>query len=426
MGRAVTKMLDFFGACVVLFGAALVTRATPDIIFEEGIPESRGYYQGQNGLQTTPSPACTSKCQNGGMCTQVKGQYQCLCKPGFMGQQCQDMQLELMCDRSGMRLQVLSSILMELNVNSSTLRTLSQKCGVQRSPDGQVSITLTPQNHTLCGTIVKVNGTHLIYSNELSTHHPSEKPEFISRSVDLRIAFSCFYRYDRVVSLLYPLLTSASVVTFVTKEGELNVTMSLYPTADFLDPYDHPPVIPITDRLYIQLQILGDGLQEYFTLKLEECWATPVANPGNRIRHKIIFDGLAYDSTVEILQSEDHLLSRFSMQMFRFVKFPELYVHCRIRVCRSNTSHSCEQPRATRDLSDPYRKIVSFGPVRLIKRSVSSIGSPESGLTVIILPASFAAALIFLLLGLVSIAKIVNKRAKQNHISAVCPHHLRL
>lgn len=70
----------------------------------------------------------------------------------------------------------------------------------------------SPEMSLLC----QVNGTHLIYSNELRTGFASQRPEIlrnsISRSADVRIAFYCVYHYDRVVSLPYPLLTSASYV----------------------------------------------------------------------------------------------------------------------------------------------------------------------------------------------------------------------
>ncbi|XP_072278257.1 pancreatic secretory granule membrane major glycoprotein GP2-like isoform X2 [Pyxicephalus adspersus] len=338
-----------------------------------------------------------------------------------------DMRLDLTCDQHGMKLQVLKAVLNELSVNFSTLLTSSGRCTSVESPL-YISITLTHENHTQCGTEVKVNGTHLIYSNELSTEFISQRPETprdsISRSANIRISFSCVYHYDRVVSLPYPLLTSSSLVTFMVKEGEFNVSMTLHPSAQFLDPYDYPPIIPLTGKLYVQLQIIGHDPQDFFTLRLDECWATPGSNHDDQIRHLIISSGLANDSTVTMLESGNESVSRFSLQMFHFVKFPEFYLHCRVWLYQANDSDCPDPPKTSnsrhiRDLSDPYRKVVSCGPIRMSRSSVSSIGKPELGLSPFIFPASSAAAAI-LLLGVVTIAKVVKKRAKRSAPPLMC------
>ncbi|XP_075045547.1 pancreatic secretory granule membrane major glycoprotein GP2-like isoform X2 [Mixophyes fleayi] len=384
-----------------------------DVFYREPWPNG-------DGAVTVSGGACpTNLCRNGGLCQMIGGKPQCLCKPGFTNHNCQDMKLDLSCDEDGMKLKVQKSILHELSINTSILHTFNPQCKVQDTSNLHVSVTLTHANHTLCGTRVKVNGTHLIYSNALTTS--SEKAGIpgtvISRSADVKIGFSCVYPYDRVVSLPFPLLTSDSLVTFLLKEGEFNVSMTLHPTAEFLEPYEHPPVLPLIHRLYIQLQIHGHSPQDFFTLKLEECWATPGADHGGKFRHLLISNGQDNDSTVDIIKSEDKSLSRFSLQMFRFVDYPEFYLHCRIWLCQPNTTQCCERPRPNagrqrRDLVDPYRKVVSCGPIRLVRNVVSSAENPESGLSPFILPGSLAAGAILLLLCLVAVAKAKTARPR--------------
>ncbi|XP_077319471.1 uromodulin-like [Lithobates pipiens] len=416
-----------FAGCLMLFGVmlTLVSPVILDTVQDRGDPSVRLFYRDPWPTQpTVPSNldgVCPHHiCENGGTCVVVEGNYRCLCTPGFIGHKCQDMGLELVCDSHCMRLQIPKAVLTDLSVNVSNLHTSNEQCTAKESLL-YVSITLTHQNHTQCGTEVKVNGTHLIYSNELRTGFTSQRPEIlrnsISRSADIRIAFYCVYHYDRVVSLPYPLLTSASLVTFVVKEGKFNVSMTLHPSEDFLDPYDRPPIIPLTSRLYIQLQILEHDPRDLFTLRLDECWATPGPNYVDEIKHLIISSGTANDSTVAMLDSGDQSLCRFSLQMFHFVKFPEFYLHCRIWLHQPNASHCCNLTKTSngrhpRDLSDPYRKVVSCGPIRLSRSLVSSVGKPESGLGSFFLPASSAAAAVLLLLGLVTVAKILKKRAK--------------
>ncbi|CAI9616559.1 unnamed protein product, partial [Staurois parvus] len=353
-------MMSGFTGCLALFGVilTLVTPVIQDEVDDRGDPSVRILYLDPWPKESSVPSNMTSEggvcppymCENGGTCVEVEGQYRCLCAPGFIGHKCQVVLCELVCDNHWMRLQVPKDVLTDLSVNVSNLHTSNEKCTAEESLL-YVSITLTHQNHTQCGTEVKVNGTHLIYSNELKTGFTTQQPEIlgnsISRSADVQISFFCVYHYDRIVSLPYPLLTSASLVTFVVKEGKFNVSMTLHPSEDFLDSYDRPPIIPLTGRLYVQLQILGLDLQDFFILRLDECWATPGPNYADEIRHLIISSGTANDSTVAMLESGNQLLSRFSLQMFHFVKFPEFYLHCRVWLHQPNASHCCNPPKTS-------------------------------------------------------------------------------
>ncbi|XP_069822537.1 pancreatic secretory granule membrane major glycoprotein GP2-like isoform X2 [Dendropsophus ebraccatus] len=383
------------------------------------------FYRDPWPLEQSTEPAATFRmgaacptniCENQGTCNMLNGQPHCLCKPGFMGNMCQDLQLQLSCDPDKMTFHVLKSALHHLNVNMSFLHLSNAACKLLDMSELYASVTLTHENHTLCGTKVQVNGSHLIYTNELSTSTAMERAEvpspMISRSPGIQIGFSCIYRYDQVVSLPFPLVTSAALVTFMVKEGEFNVTMTLHPTEEYLEPYAHLPVIPLNRHLYVQLQIHGHGPQNYFTLKLEECWATPWAHHGSAVRHLLITNGIANDSTVDVIDFGNQSLSRFSLQMFRFIEYQEVYLHCRIWLCQYNVTHCNQQPssiRHKRDLSDPYRKVVSCGPIQLAGSVRTSIVEPESGLSALVLAGSFAAGIILLLLSSVAFAKAFKK-----------------
>lgn len=374
----------------------------------------------QSTAPATPSPLSamcpTNVCENGGRCHILNGETQCICKPGFVGDICQNLWLQLSCDPDRMTFRVLVSALEELNINVSVLHLSNPGCNVLDVSGLYASVTLTHENHTLCGTEVKVNGSHLIYSNELSTSMPEERAavtsSMISRSFGIKIGFSCVYRYDRVVSLPFPLVTSAALATFVVNEGVFNVTMTLHPTEEYLEPYDRPPVIPLNRRLYVQLQIHGLRPQNHFTLKLEECWATPWAQHDSTVRHPLITNGIANDSTVDLIDSGNQSLSHFSLQMFHFVKYQEIYLHCRIWLCQYNSTSCLQQPspgRQKRELSDPYRKVVSCGPIQLVGSVRTSMVEAESGLNALIYAGSFAAGIILLILSSAGFAKALKK-----------------
>ncbi|XP_053308763.1 pancreatic secretory granule membrane major glycoprotein GP2-like [Spea bombifrons] len=371
------------------------------------------------GVESVLAEACTADaCRNGGICRVVQGKAKCHCGPGFTGPRCQEMSFHLDCE-DHMQLWILKSSLHYIGVNVSLLHLLNPRCKVEETSELYASATLTHANQTFCGTRVHVNGSHLVYSNEIRTATGLVNMQpitggAISRSPDISIKFACVYPYNRVVSLPFPLLTSASLVTFIVKEGEFNVTMTLYPSPEFSEPYDWAPTIPVSHKLYVQLQIHGHGVQKPFTLELEECWATPGANHSDATHHPIISNGSGTDVTAERMTSKDNTLTRFSLQMFYFVSYPEVYLHCRVRLCQANGT-SCVKPTASterkrRDLIDPYRKVVSCGPIRLARRKVAGVGKLDSDVSPLVLPGALAAGAMLLLLCLVAVAKALKRR----------------
>uniref|UniRef100_A0A8C5QQC5 Uncharacterized protein n=1 Tax=Leptobrachium leishanense TaxID=445787 RepID=A0A8C5QQC5_9ANUR len=386
----------------------------------------------EQGLMRTAGPpgeACSdTDCRNGGICLFTQGRNQCSCRPGLTGHFCEDLDLDLNCDNDHMRIRILRSALSDMGIPEDLLLS-SPECKVETS-DLYVSVTLTHVNHTLCGTHLYVNESHLIYSNELRTEQSLETWQqipgrLISRTFDVSIRFSCVYHYDHIVSLPYPLLTSASLVTFVVKEGKVNVTMTLHPTAAFSRLFDWIPNIPLSQRLYVQVRLHGHELQNQLRLELEECWATPGINHSDQIRHVLLSKGNGNDFTVEMIPTMDYSLSRFSLKMFHFVSYPEFYLHCRVWLCQINTT-GCEKPFVEkrlqrRDLHDPYRKVISCGPIRLFRSMVSSVGKLESGFNPLILPASLAAAATLLVVCLVAAAKALKRIRVRRRLDAPQP-----
>nr|AAI57425.1 ZPD protein [Xenopus laevis] len=331
---------------------------------------------------------------------------------------------DLKCDNDQMKITLLSSVLDELDINASQLHMNNPLCNMQNTSGLYLSIVLTHENHTFCGTAVQVNGSHLIYSNELTSgtsfvNQPVGPGSLITRSSDIRIHFSCVYKYDGVVSLPYPLLTSFSSVTFVVKEGIFNVTMTLYPTSEFKQPYEWLPVIPLSQNLNVQLQVHEHDLDNYFSLRIEDCWATPTANPEDKIRYPIISSGYPNDTTVAMIQTLDNSLTRFVMQMFHFINYSEVYLHCKVLLCHPNSTVFCNRPdpyvgRKKRDLESDYSKIVSYGPITLTATPLSGVERAESGMSDLALLGSVSAGTMFVALFFVVIAKSLKWIRKLN------------
>ncbi|KAK2545787.1 pancreatic secretory granule membrane major glycoprotein GP2-like protein [Columba livia] len=137
----------------------------------------------------------------------------------------------------------------------------------------------------------KQNGSHVSYSNVIESEQEA-RGGVISRRFQLEVHFSCVYAYEQVVKLPFALAPVDKLVQFVVSEGHFNVSMRLYKTASYLQPYHLPTTaIPVTDTLYVLLKIEGQHQLKYFLLSIEDCWATPSVDPYQDMRHKLIEKG---------------------------------------------------------------------------------------------------------------------------------------
>lgn len=74
-----------------------------------------------------------------------------------------DLWLQLSCDPDRMTFRVLVSALQELNINISVLHLSNPGCNLLDTSGVYASVTLTHENHTQCGTVVKVKAVSVLF-----------------------------------------------------------------------------------------------------------------------------------------------------------------------------------------------------------------------------------------------------------------------
>ncbi|KAM6380947.1 uromodulin-like [Pluvialis apricaria] len=323
----------------------------------------------------SPDTCLPNLCQHQGDCHVMEDGPVCSCKPGFTGAFCQDVVLKLACEEEHMKMMVRKEVFELLKIPQELVHLKNQACRVsEREEEGELFFvaTLTGENHTACGSIIQQNGSHVSYSNVIESEREA-RWGVISRSFQLEVHFSCIYAYEQVVKLPFALTAVDKLVQSVVREGHFNVSMGLYKTPSYLQPYHLPTMaIPVTDTLYVLLKIEGQHQLKYYLLSVEDCWATPSADPYQEARHELIEKGCPHDETVTYLNAiGESTTAKFSFQMFQFVGYPEVFLHCRVRLCLPNSPVSCAKQcprhrRGKRALPDDYDKIVSYGPIHLL------------------------------------------------------------
>ncbi|NXC25680.1 GP2 protein, partial [Campylorhamphus procurvoides] len=326
-------------------------------------------------LKRSPDACLSNPCQHQGHCQVMGDTPICSCKPGFTGEFCQDVVLKLSCEEEHMKMMVRKEAFELLKIPRELVHLKNQACKVSvKEEEGELffSATLTGENHTACGSIIQKNNSHVSYSNVIESEQEAHGA-MISRSFQLEVHFTCIYAYEQVVRLPFALTAVDKLVQSVVREGHFNVSMRLYKSPSFLQPYHLPTVaIPVTDTLYVLLKIEGQHQLKYFLLSILDCWATPSTDPFQNVQHKLIEEGCPHNDTVTYLNAiGESTTAKFSFQMFQFVGYPEVFLHCRVRLCLPNSSETCAKPcprqwRKKRSLVDDYNKIVSYGPIHLL------------------------------------------------------------
>ncbi|XP_066494028.1 uromodulin-like [Tiliqua scincoides] len=351
------------------------------VLLLAGVDSSNSHQMGPHRAPDDPAPRSQrnlgpcfpSPCFHQGVCQVVDDNPSCTCKPGFRGPFCKEMVLRMECEEEYMTMMVRKEVFNMLKIPLALVHLKNHDCKVsEQAADGETfwGAKLTGENHTTCGSVIKVNGSHVSYTNVIESDR-EDQGGVITRAILVHVNFSCIYAYKRVVGLLYPLKAMDTLVQFAVKEGDFTVTMALYESATYERAYRHQPlVLLMSDTLFVLLQIEGQDQVKYFFLSVEDCWGTPTADPYHSTKHPLIVKGCPQDKTLTFLNAiGTSTVAKFSFQMFQFKNFTEVFLHCQVRLCIPDNQEPCAKQcpnnkKRKREL-DSYRKIVSYGPIQL-------------------------------------------------------------
>ncbi|XP_067906034.1 uromodulin-like isoform X2 [Heterodontus francisci] len=364
---------------------------------------------------TTNSTGCDpNPCKNEGMCTLVNGVAQCKCIHGLKGERCEDIKMEVLCEQTYIKVLILKDYFDWKNITMDSVQLFEGACkAILEVINGKeyYSITIHHNNYTHCGTVLLSNATHIMYMNGLQTRHMTG---IITRLPSEAIDFTCVYYRERTVQLKFPIQPKTIAVLHV-QEGIVTVSMALYKSSKYESAYVELPVLPWTERLYISVKI-EPGENNFFDLTINDCWATPTKNPDDLPQYYLIKKGCPTDETVQYHnQIGNETMANFSVQMFRFVKYPVVFLHCRTEICVPGSLEPCmiDCPglslKTKRDANTPYEGLLTYGPIHwtLSDRHVHEVGQPNLMLATI--PGIIViSSMVFLVLA-ITLAKVMRK-----------------
>ncbi|KAK7117549.1 hypothetical protein R3I94_022942 [Phoxinus phoxinus] len=341
----------------------------------------------------------------------------CKCAVGYFGDLCDQVAtMNVTCGKDFISILVDEEFFKYYNVGVEAVHLNNASCRAHREEiSGSAYFTVhTPMDqYTACGgKPLEKNITHIVYSLTLM----SDPPVYgnIVRDPVVQIEYKCIYPYIRRVSLAFPIISFSSERMFKVDEVDAKVEMSLFKDHTYIEAFTSPPTIKLGDQIYVQIQVTEP--EDFFHLKVNECWAsqTPQANDKSGFSHTLLANGCANDKTTSFGNGTPHLAGRngegstvrYSFDMFRFIQEPHsFYLHCTVHLCTPEDGRSCIPECKTISkrevvMEEQAQGLLSYGP---IKRELPL--RPKINLLTLALPLGVIWTLGIFFLILISIAK---------------------
>ncbi|XP_072276751.1 uncharacterized protein [Pyxicephalus adspersus] len=153
-------------------------------------------------------------------------------------------------------------------------------------------------------------------------------------------------------------------VTDVVSLGHYNVSLKLYQSEDFSDLITaYPYEVDIHGRLYVEFKV--ESSDQNLQVLVENCKASPSLEDNEQI-YSLIQQGCLQDTTLQTHKVSDQRLERFSLHVFKFNSFEEVYLSCNVLVCHNGTSpNRCTQGCFRRQRRDTRGSSVHMAAAKL-------------------------------------------------------------
>ncbi|XP_041434761.1 uromodulin-like [Xenopus laevis] len=280
-------------------------------------------------------------CSHDEECRKENGVLGCYCKYSdvIYGDIQEDYPLpELTCSTSLMKLSYSKCLLEKMGMDTLTIHLRDNGCKgyIEREDIQMVKIDMVPQRG-FCGGQIKVNATHFTYIN---TVYVSPKSDDMIQRGEIALEVFCSYERNMQVSLwtaINPVLSSVNISVGGT--GSYRATMSLFQNWDYSMPYMGPEIwISAETLLYVGVMV-EETKEPQFVLQMKDCYATPTSDSGHPVKYYIIKNNCpnVNDPTVFMEENGISLSGKFSVQLFKFIGYNTIFLHCQIRLCDKST-----------------------------------------------------------------------------------------
>nr|CAB3268059.1 ZP domain-containing protein-like [Phallusia mammillata] len=262
-------------------------------------------------------------------------------------------------------------------VNNFKRVTLIESCDQSKDAnDTHVTLCTEASLLTSCGTTFTVNDSHVIYSNNVTVQEVTGNKSSVTNMRTL--PWKCVYPVRLLVGVEFIPQISPTTQFLGQKSGEgvFRAAMFMYKDEDYTSIYEYSPTLQMDDRIRVRVQLLqGPSLAK---VQVTRCWSTPepLESAQDAYEYELIRrycpSPVSYEADVNVISNGEHKHVTWESNVFRFVGFPNVYLHCSLRVCFDGDDcvKTCDGDivsalnRRKRREINPDNVVVSLGPLK--------------------------------------------------------------
>ncbi|KAJ8246219.1 hypothetical protein GJAV_G00265150 [Gymnothorax javanicus] len=236
----------------------------------------------------------------------------------------------LVCGWSFMQVELDKAHLAARGLDVSSAHLADFRCTALNESDGMVLFQMERKSGN-CGTMLKTNDTHAIYSNSIFVYPVTDGN--VTFSFPERIAVSCVYPLDSNTSLDVAVIRELSQENAVVGVGARpKAVMNLFHYDNYTDPYyEEAVVLPLGCPMYVGVSAV-EADSDRFSVILENCYATPSADRNDPTRFSLIQNRCpSYRRLVKVETSGPSLPGRFTVLENLFSgDYDHIFLHCSV------------------------------------------------------------------------------------------------
>ncbi|XP_062304251.1 uromodulin-like [Osmerus eperlanus] len=270
----------------------------------------------------------------------------------------------MVCGPSALEVGLVKAHLAAIGLDSSSAHLADPRCSAHQERDGTVWYQVERREGS-CGTTLRTNGSHAIYSNSLFVY-PVGNVTFVR---PLSVPFSCSYPLETDSSLGVAIRPYLAVKSAAVGQGsKVKASMTLFHNANYTEPYAMGPVtMAVGSVLHVGVSV-DEKETERFVVVLDDCYATHSSKPADLMRYYLIQNGCPSDRRqVTVEESGLSLQARFSALLFLFQgDYRDVYLHCSLNLCdqrSSSCSPSCSARKRRSVTPTVTLAPLTFGPI---------------------------------------------------------------
>eukprot|EP00079_Xenopus_tropicalis_P033033 XP_017946804.1 PREDICTED: thyroid hormone down-regulated protein (gene 18) isoform X1 [Xenopus tropicalis] len=300
-----------------------------------------GYFWNSDLSCCSDTLICDPPCLSDEMCVSVSNVATCACNDSaYSGKTIADFSPSVSCNTVTMTISVSQCLLAHLGYDYTNMHLLNSSLAACRYSYSEIINNSSVRKVQLrvedgwCGTIMTFDSTKLYYKNSLYIGIQNKSIITVS---PMLLNFTCSYNLTMETSLIYALKPIQNTVTLPGPNGtgSYALTMAAYLNPNFISPIQADDTVEVGTLIYLGLFVANaDGTA--FSLRVEECYATPTNDPTDVNRVYIVRGGCAYTNDgVESVVKENgkSLEAQIQVSTFSFQGQLDVFIFCNATLC---------------------------------------------------------------------------------------------